>query len=609
MESAALAGKCRACRIKVQGDSQVFIFASTNLPHIFQEATSLPIHENDGLPGVLCASCYNRLLETYNFRKMCASTALEFHQILSMSGEVPFEEKYMPPEGLAEPKSDVDDVADSNSFDFPPESKFNPDESVDPLAGNRRLSEATSEDADDVPLTARKVAKKRVPKTSVKDEDVGEEAEVKEERSCFECELCKRRFRNKFSLESHMRRVHQGLKKGNVCPICDKAVCNPGTLKWHMARKHDVKSEFGCNYPGCFRQYECEKALLKHMQRCHDPDNPKPEKQPPKQSPPKESKPKNYTCKLCDSAFITPKGLGMHRAVVHGGVEQGVDNEGKPFKLYATNRGIKPSLECEICGRKFFKKLGLESHIRRIHQGMKKGTLCPLCNKEYSRPDSLKWHMSRKHGVKSPFTCDYPECFRVYECQESLTYHMSRHHNPKKPKPPPKKHICEVCGKFFPSSAGLKKHSYSHSGPESRPFGCSMCSKRFVTDHKMKVHMMRHEGIKNHECTICGMRKVTARELKIHMNYHTRETVWPCKLCPLISSSRENMKRHVKVVHQGIKSFPCPHCERSFGKSETLKHHVMTHTGEKPHACDVCGKRFIQPTALKTHMKTHLRTK
>lgn len=70
-----------------------------------------------------------------------------------------------------------------------------------------------------------------------------------------------------------------------------------------------------------------------------------------------------------------------------------------------------------------------------------------------------------------------------------------------------------------------------------------------------------------------------------------------------------NVKRHIKVVHQGVKDFQCPHCERSFAKAETLKHHVMTHTGEKPHACRECGKRFIQPTALNTHMKTHFKSK
>lgn len=65
------------------------------------------------------------------------------------------------------------------------------------------------------------------------------------------------------------------------------------------------------------------------------------------------------------------------------------------------------------------------------------------------------------------------------------------------------------------------------------------------------------------------------------------------------------MKRHVRVVHHGVRAYPCPHCDQSFGKSETLKNHVARHTGVKPYACQVCDKRFIQSVALRTHMKTH----
>lgn len=72
-----------------------------------------------------------------------------------------------------------------------------------------------------------------------------------------------------------------------------------------------------------------------------------------------------------------------------------------------------------------------------------------------------------------------------------------------------------------------------------------------------------------------------------------------------ICSISGNRGRHIKIVHGGIKAYQCTYCDRSFGKAETLKHHIMTHTGEKPHMCHVCDKRFIQAIALQTHMKTH----
>lgn len=136
---------------------------------------------------------------------------------------------------------------------------------------------------------------------------------------------------------------------------------------------------------------------------------------------------------------------------------------------------------------------------------------------------------------------------------------------------------------------------------------------------------MRHEGIKNHVCPVCGLRKTTPHELKVHLNYHTREKLYPCDQCELVFTSigecsflspfwkshlhsidhQGNLSRHIKIVHSRIKDFACQICDRSFGKADTLKHHIMTHTGERPHRCAICGKRFIQRIALRTHMGIH----
>lgn len=120
---------------------------------------------------------------------------------------------------------------------------------------------------------------------------------------------------------------------------------------------------------------------------------------------------------------------------------------------------------------------------------------------------------------------------------------------------------------------------------------------------------MRHNGIKNFVCPTCGIRKTTGHELRVHMKYHTSDLTFPCELCSQVFTRDANKKRHMKVVHCGVKAYNCSYCDRSFGKAETLKHHVMTHTGEKPYACEVCGHRFIQSVALKTHMKVHSKGK
>ncbi|XP_055710235.1 gastrula zinc finger protein XlCGF46.1-like [Phlebotomus papatasi] len=462
MESLSIAENCRACQIKTQRESQIFMFATTNLPDIYQETTSLDIHENDGLPGVLCFTCYNRLLEAYNFRKMCSAAALHFQQILSM--DIP-EEKYTPPEHLSDPlmatKTDPDDSDSSNSFPedkySPPEKKFHPPEvSVQMIV-------------DDKPLI---------------------------------------------------------LGEGNAA--------------------------------------EDSNQILRKIN------------------------------KTAENREKTKRPYKKRTTALPGDTEQ-------------TDKRKKINMECSLCNLKFDRKDRLEMHMMVKHQGVK-ACECKICGKGFTRFDSLKGHMGTQHGAKRQFPCLEPGCKKHYETEEGLQNHMKSWHDPENPRKPTNKvWVCEVCGKEFKTSCSLRKHSYSHG--VTKPYACAQCPMRFPTRDKLKIHTMRHDGIKRYECTICGLKKVTARELKIHVNTHTKEKTWSCEFCPYETVKQESLKRHVKVVHQGVKDFHCPHCERSFGKAETLKHHVMTHTGEKPHACSECGKRFIQQTALKTHMKTHLKHK
>ncbi|XP_055711531.1 zinc finger protein 26-like [Phlebotomus papatasi] len=462
MDSTEIADNCRACQIRTHSESQIFMFATTNLPDIYQETTSLDIHENDGLPGVLCFSCYNRLLEAYNFRKMCSAAALHFQQILSM--DFP-EEKYIPPEYLSDPlmarKTDPDNLDPSN---FLLEDKYSPPEE--------------------------KFNRTEVPETiDVKPLMIGEE-----------------------NAAEYSNQISRKTKKTN--------------------RKRE-----------------------------------------------------------------TSKGRSKKKTIsLPGDTDQGEKRK----------RGY---LECDFCNSKFIQKHRLEVHMLVKHQGVK-AVKCKICGEGFTRPDSLKGHMGTVHGLKRKYPCSEPGCKKHYDTEEGLQNHMKSWHDPENPRIKitiNKVCVCEICGKDFKTPGALKDHSYTHG--VTKPHACTKCPKRFVSKTRLKIHTMRHEGIKNYECTFCGLKTVTARELKVHVNTHTKEKILSCDFCPYQNVNVGNLKKHVRVVHQGIRDFHCPHCTKSFGKAETLKHHVMTHTGEKPHACNDCGKRFIQKVALRTHMKTHLKSK
>ncbi|MPC32254.1 Protein krueppel [Portunus trituberculatus] len=50
--------------------------------------------------------------------------------------------------------------------------------------------------------------------------------------------------------------------------------------------------------------------------------------------------------------------------------------------------------------------------------------------------------------------------------------------------------------------------------------------------------------------------------------------------------------------------YPCPVCQRLFGKRHHLKDHMYTHTGERPFPCPVCGLGFSQKSNMRRHARS-----
>ena len=61
-----------------------------------------------------------------------------------------------------------------------------------------------------------------------------------------------------------------------------------------------------------------------------------------------------------------------------------------------------------------------------------------------------------------------------------------------------------------------------------------------------------------------------------------------------------HLNKHVQMVHEGQRPFPCEHCEKSFTRNTYLTAHVLgVHEGKKPYECDICHQGFSQKAHLK----------
>uniref|UniRef100_A0A1B0CSW8 Uncharacterized protein n=1 Tax=Lutzomyia longipalpis TaxID=7200 RepID=A0A1B0CSW8_LUTLO len=358
MEYVNVSGKCRACSIKTQKEFQIPIFATENLQLIFHEATSLEIHENDGLPGILCEDCHKRLVETHKFRQMCASSALAFRQLISGDGDSDFEEKYKPPEVVGVPdEKEVMHPVENSSLS---EEKFHPLEALadtvliyeegslseSPDGKQKRPKGKRSFPKDDTdPLKddpdwtykAKKSRKKQknpsqssskefsVSADGIPEEGVNVKEEPKDdvvEEDEFVCKICGKKYGKKESLKSHMRSNHK-TERGLVvpeCNVCGKKFKRSSSVKDHMVRKHSEKENLKCRK--CEEVYSTAEEFASHEKEWHDPKNPK-----------------FHVCEFCAKEFTTRKLLRKHKKI---------HNE---------------SVVCALCGKVYVNKDGLRKHM------------------------------------------------------------------------------------------------------------------------------------------------------------------------------------------------------------------------------------------------------
>uniref|UniRef100_A0A1B0DQE1 Zinc finger protein 865 n=1 Tax=Phlebotomus papatasi TaxID=29031 RepID=A0A1B0DQE1_PHLPP len=549
MECTEIADNCRACQTKTEEDVQkIFIFTTVKLPEIFKETTSLDIQENDGLPKVLCCSCYDRLLEAYNFRKMCSAAALHFQKILSMG--VP-EEKYVSSEVIIKTEPGVSDVPDSppRNLNYPPDREDSHSNISDMLSIDENLPEIiksdpyeevmneendsdvsnTFPDSDDAPLTSRRIKKankgpEKSPELQKAKEDIPQGKPLR-----LECSFCHSLYYQKYNLSMHIWKEHLKMKYYE-CKICGKEFKTSSSL-----RNHQNTHKF---------EKDAENQKIGNQQ----------------------------ICLLCGIDTIAAEELKSHMAT-H-----------KKEDMWC----------CVSCPYKTPKRHGLQNHVKVVHRGIR-DFHCPRCGQSFTTGAILKQHLLRHEGIKNHecSVCGVKKVTRR-ELRSHMVVHMEE-----------KMWSCEFCAFKSNLRESLKQHvkAVHHKIKEHH---CSQCDKSFARATTLKNHLMVHTGTKPHPCSECDKSFVSLTKLKIHMNIHTGENVFSCKFCSFTTLRKFQIRRHEKAVHEGIKDHHCPHCTRSFATCMALKHHVMTHTGERPRVCGECGKRFLQLSTLKKHMKTHV---
>ena len=163
-----------------------------------------------------------------------------------------------------------------------------------------------------------------------------------------------------------------------------------------------------------------------------------------------------YKCEVCDYKSHSSHSLKIH-SYQHSG--------SRPF-------------HCTACGKGFLSQCETDDHYNAAH--MNQILNCTVCTKTFKTKVGLRSHVKRMHSdqskIKKLHTCT--ECDKQFDCKSQLEIHMKTAHLD---------HTfdCNVCKKSYKSRQGLDYHIYySHSDKKYSKFKCDQCD--FAT-HRPKI--------------------------------------------------------------------------------------------------------------------------
>ena len=321
---------------------------------------------------------------------------------------------------------------------------------------------------------------------------------IKHMRNCYNCKKCKMTFCGHFAKKKYQSHLNSCLKP-------KKCLNEIQSQKWQMAKqiivvqsKEILKNAVNVdieNDEWSNEEKELHGSLQKGLQF------------------------EIYKCFFCDEKCNTPSDLHVHLDFAH--------SEIFPQESFETTEE-----NCEKCDFKCKRKETLKCHNENFHKieyrkynalkstVLKSNVKCDKCNIEFSSKTKHRSHMKEVHEIiiskeKNHF-CHL--CGKSCPSVFTLKEHITNVHEGIKD------HKCVKCGKMYGYKSALQKHiKVAHEGM-STDVVCDLCGKTFTSSYGLKCHIERFHEKKEierkHVCDTCGKAFTANCLLTDHINYH-----------------------------------------------------------------------------------------
>ena len=389
----------------------------------------------------------------------------------------------------------------------------------------------------------------------------------------FSCKLCDKTYTKKRYLQSHIEGIHQ-TSSDLHCSECNVSFSKYSNLERHVKSVHLGKT-FDCDQ--CSKKFKTKFALNSHTKRIHqqfvekhpivDEMHQKASEQVCNMSLSNDDNlesnvksvrlGKPFDCDKCSKKFTTKFALNSHTKRIH---QQFVEEKPIADDLDQTLSGQ----HCIKCDMNFSSKGNLERHVNTVHLG-KSVFQCDQCNKRFTTKFALTEHTKGIHLKSSEFHC--AKCDRAFSTRLSLRRHLktNQHGN-----------VQAVLG-INPSLDKTEPIVLLERLSEETIKNFNVSKGSILSKSKTESEEDENGKDKNNQKNLIPNKpldkdNITDLDIELNVTPDSKERVIKCNQCTSVFSHNEYKMDHIQNVHIGV-PFQCDKCDKQYTVRRSLYAH------------------------------------